>query len=214
MFYERIFQSEKSRLQSDSLSQLENGILEVITPTDCDNSEVSRYLNEHGAELTDIEDKQKKATEFFRKKIKKLIDKYSEEFKLNFVTKLRLQVKTQKLNDGKVELHGILFEGNLALMAATQFVPEEVVEKIVRYTIYSMACQYEQIWSEIKGFKVGSLKVPDIEEVTKTNYPVSESGKYLITMPYDEVKKIQEDYKDAVKQFCDYIENNPTCEFG
>ena len=60
-----------------------------------------------------------------------MIDEYSEEFKLNFVTNLRLQVKTRKLNEGKVELHGILFNGNLSLMSATQFIPEEVVEKIV-----------------------------------------------------------------------------------
>lgn len=197
-----------------TLSQLENGILEIIAPKDYGNAEINKYLNDHAAELIEIEDKQRKATEIFRKKVKKLIDKYSEEFKLNFVTNLRLQVKTKKLNEGKVELHGILFNGNLSLMSATQFIPEEVVEKIVRYTIYTMACQYEQIWSEIKGFKVGSFKFPDIGDVTETHYGVDESGKYRLDISNDEVTKIQEDYKDAVKQFCDYMENNPTYAFG
>ncbi|MEE1249178.1 MAG: hypothetical protein UHU19_08135 [Lachnospiraceae bacterium] len=197
-----------------TLSQLENGILEIIAPKNYGNAEIKQYLNDHAAELEGIEDKQKKATEVFRKKVKKMIDVYSEEFKLNFVTNLRLQVKTRKLNEGKVELHGILFNGNLSLMSATQFIPEEVVEKIVRYTIYTMACQYEQLWSEIKGFKVGSFKVPDIGDVTETHYAVEETGKYRITMPYDEIQKIQDEYKDAVKQFCEYMDNNPTYSFG
>lgn len=197
-----------------SLSQLENGILEITAPKNYSNAEIKSYLNDHAEELTEIEDKQKKATEVFRKKVKKLIDEYSEEFKLNFVTNLRLQVKTRKLNEGKVELHGILFNGNLSLMSATQFIPEEVVEKIVRYTIYAMACQYEQLWSDIKGFKVGAFKLPDIQEVTETHYGVDESGKYHITMPYEEIQKIQEDYKEAVKQFCEYMDSNPTYAFG
>lgn len=208
------FRIKNENCKEVTLSQLENGILEIIAPKDYGNAEIKKYLNDHAAELAVIEDKQKKATENFRKKVKKLIDDYSDEFKLNFVTKLRLQVKTKKLNEGKVELHGILFEGNLALMSATQFIPDEVVEKIVRYTVYTMACQYEQIWSEIKGFKVGSFKFPDIGDVTETHYGVEESGKYHITMPYEEIQKIQEDYKEAVKQFCEYMDDNPTYAFG
>lgn len=110
------FRIKNENCKEVTLSQLENGILEIIAPKDYGNAEIKKYLNDHAAELAVIEDKQKKATENFRKKVKKLIDDYSDEFKLNFVTKLRLQVKTKKLNEGKVELHGILFEGNLALM--------------------------------------------------------------------------------------------------
>lgn len=198
----------KEDCQEITSSQLDNGLLEIVGPKSCSDAELSKYLSSISSELSAIEKKQKKKTEVFRKKVKQLIDKYEEEFKLNVFVKLRLQEKTQKLNDCNLNLYGIEFEANVALMAALQYVPEDIAEKIIRYTVYDLACMYEQRCSEIKGFTASTIRFTESDVINESKVEVPEKAKYMITMPYSEIEKIQEDYKDAVKQFCDYLKKN------
>ena len=189
--------------QSIISSQLDSGLLEIVIPKNCAESEINKHLNSIRSEFAAIGVKQKEETEIFRKKVKKLIDQYAKEFELHFLIKLRLQKKTKKLNDCNVEVHGVVFQGNVSLMAILQFVDDTILERIVRYTVYDMACQYEQLWSEIKERRSTVLLFPDNEVIEETRYDIPEAAKYHIAVPYSEIQKIQSDYYDAVKQFAE-----------
>lgn len=174
------FRIKNEDCQEITSSQLDNGLLEIVAPKNCSKSELNQYLNSIRSELDVIENKQKKATENFRKKTKQLIEKYKEEFNLNLRINLRIQTKTKKLNDCHVEAHGISFDTNMSLVTYLQFVSDDILEKIVRCTVYDAACQYENLCSE-----------------------------YRIPISNDEFQKMISDYNDAAKHFNDFLKKDP-----
>lgn len=199
---ENIFYSIiKADCQEINSSLNENGLLELTIPKNCTDEERSKYFRSLGAEeRSKIADKQKKAKEAFRKKVNKMIDKYKKEFNLPLMIKLRLQNKTEKLNNCSVELHGLVFDSNLSIISILQYFPDELVEKIIRCTVYMIACQYEELCSQIKGISTGMFKFPD-GEIESNTYEVSEEAKYRISVPYSEIEKIKADYEAACYQF-------------
>ena len=200
---------EKDDCQEITSSQLENGLLEIVAPKNCSDADLNKYLNGLESEFCIIEKQQKKATKIFRKKVIQLIDKYKEELNLNFSIELRLQTKTKKLNNCNVAVHGIMFIGHMTFIAILQYASDDVLEKIVRYTMYDLACQYEQLWSEINEVTMCSFKYPDGEGFTAYSSEIPQEAKYQITISYSELQNIQSEYDEAVKQFCDYMKKNP-----
>lgn len=93
---------------------------------------------------------------------------------------LRIQTKTQKINDCHVQVHGISFDTNMSLITFLQFASDDILEKIVRCTVYDAACQYENLCSE-----------------------------YRIPISGDEYQKMTSDYNDASKQLNDFLKKNP-----
>lgn len=174
------FRIKYENCQEISSSQLDNGLLEIVLPKNCSNSELNQYLNNISSDFDVIENKQKKATESFRKKVKQLIEKYKEEFNLDLRINLRIQTKTQKINDCHVQVHGISFDTNMSLITFLQFASDDILEKIVRCTVYDAACQYENLCSE-----------------------------YRIPISGDEYQKMTSDYNDASKQLNDFLKKNP-----
>ncbi len=189
-----------------SSSQNENGLLEIVAPKNCDDKAIIKHIMGLG---TVEHDKQKKAKEAFRKKVSEMIDKYKEEFNLPFIIRLRLQAKTKKLNDSSVERHGIVFEGNLSIAAILQYFPDELVEKIIRCTVYMIACEYEERSFEIKSLSVGTRSFPDGNIESSEHFEVPEEAKYSISLEYSEIQKIKSDYESAVKQILDGMKRQP-----
>ncbi len=189
----------KADCQEISSSLNDNGLLEVTIPKNCTNEELSKYFYNFGEEeQSKIVDKQKKAKEVFRKKVKKMIEKYRKEFDLDLIISLRIQNDTKKLNDCRVEVHGISFDSNLLVSSFLQYSPDELVEKMIRSTVFEIACQYAELWDKIKSMSAGVFEPSGGE--TKTQYKVSEKGKYRVSVPDSEIKKINEDYETACKQ--------------
>lgn len=208
---ENIFYSIiKSDCQEISSSLNENGLLEFTIPKNCTDEEFSKYFRSLGTEEhSKIADKQKKSKEVFRKKVNKMIDKYRKEFDLPFMIDLRIQSKTQKINDCNGEFHGWVYESNLMIISILQYFPDELVEKIIRYTVYLIACQYEESYSKIKYMSVGALEFPDGEESIKQQYEVPEEAKYHVSVPYSKIKKMETDYKAACNQFSGDLKKHP-----
>ena len=200
------FRVTKEDCQEVSSSQNENGLLEIVAPKNCDDKEIIKHIMGLG---TTEYDKQKRAKEAFRKKVSKMIDKYREEFNLPFIIKLRLQTKTKKINDCNVECHGIVFEGNLLIAAFLQYFPDELVEKIIRCTVYMMACEYEERTFELKSLTIGTLSFPDGKIESSEHFDVPEDAKYSISLEYSEIQKIKSDYELAVKQIVDGMKRKP-----
>lgn len=199
----------KADCQEISSSLNENGLLEFTIPKNCTDEEFSRYLCSLGAEeRSKITDKQKKTKEAFRKKVNEMIDKYKKEFDLTLFIKLRLQNKTKKVNDYNVQIQGIEFNGNLSIISILQYFPDELVEKIIRCTVYMIACQYQELYSQVKGMSVGTFKFPD-EEIESKTYKISEEEKYRIPVPYSEIEKIKTDYEAACNQFFEDLDKHP-----
>lgn len=46
------------------------------------------------------------------------------------------------------------------------------------------------------------------------HYDKPDEAKYQISMPHDQIKKIQADYQNAVKQFMAEMEKNPILSLG
>lgn len=193
-----------------SLSQKENGLLEIVILKECDDKEAVKYLCSLDAEeCKKIVDKQKKAKEVFRNKVKILIDKYAEEFTLPFSIKFRIQTISKKINDCNVELHGNIFEGNLSIYAVLQFFSDEIVEKIIRNTVYSMACKYEIKYSEIKYSITNVINLKDRTIESSSYAEIPEELKYRVSLEYSEIKKIEADYDSAVKIVIDVLKKQP-----
>lgn len=169
-------------------SQLEDGIFEIIVPKKCKDSEINGYLNGLGAEISNIESKQKKAREKFRKKVDGLIDDYKKEFQLNFMINLRIDPKLRQMFNSSVEIHGIEFSGKISISSILQYMPEDVVDNVVRCAVYTAAVEYENRWSKLNA---------------------AESDKYQITMQYSEIKKIQTDYSTAEQDIMKEMRTNP-----
>lgn len=203
------FRIKYENCQEITSSQLDNGLLEVVVPENCSNSDIEQYLNSISSEFDVIEKKQKKATEIFRKKVEQLIEKYKKHFNLNLLINLRIQTKTRKLNDCHVELHGISFDANMSLKKHLQFVSDDILEKIVKCTVYDLACKYETLCSRINGIVVGASTFPDFEKVDTSYYNFPKSAKYVLTIPADELEKMKSDYYDASKQLNDFLKKNP-----
>ena len=134
-------------------------------------------------------------------------------FDLTLFIKLRLQNKTKKVNDYNVQIQGIEFNGNLSIISILQYFPDELVEKIIRCTVYMIACQYEELYSQVKGMSVGTFKFPDGESESKT-YKIPEEEKYRISVPYSEIEKIKADYEAACNQFLEDLDKRPISYIG
>lgn len=160
-------------------SQLENGIYEIVAPKECGDKELSDYLNLHVSEFGLIEKQQKNATKKFRDKVDKLIDKYKEEFKLKNSFKLRMLSKMNRMFESGVEIHGIETVASVSISSILQYVSEDLLEKIVRCAVYSVAVECE------------------------------EKDNFQITMPISEIKVIQSEYTDAEKSIIDELKRNP-----
>lgn len=196
-------------------SSHDNGLLELVVPKDVSNADLNKYLNSISSEFAVIQDEQKKTTEIFRKKVRVLIEKYVDEFKIDnrLSIKLRLQTKTRKLNDCNVSAHGITFDANMDILGALQYLPDDVVEQIVRCTVYMIACEYEELWSNIKNFNVGKFTYPDKEEIVSSS-KIPEEEKYHLNISYDEVQKIKADYAAACQKFSDLMQKAPISYIG
>lgn len=194
-----------------SSSIAENGLLEITVPkTDTADTALNKYLCElSGEERDEIVTLQKKNNEAFCKKVKKLIDKYQKDFDLPFVTTLQIRKQTKKLNDCRVELHVIVFEGKVLLAPLLQYMPEDVIEKIVRCTVYMLALDYENKWSEINSITVGTGKYLDMDSFETKSATVSKEKKYRIQYPYNEINLIKADYEKTIKQYIDEMNRAP-----
>lgn len=191
-------------------SQKGNGLLEIVAPKNCSDRELLEYIRGLGMEeYNKIIDRQKKAKEVFRKKVKKMIDKYKEEFDLPLMIDLRLQMRTKKLNDCNVELYGIFFKGNLSIAAGLQYYPDELIEKIIRCTIYALACKYERRFSSIKNMTTNTFSIPDGQMKSCEYYEVPEDAKYRVLLEADEAQRIISDYEAAIKQILNDMEKQP-----
>lgn len=197
-----------------SSSVAENGLLEIKVPTDVTNEDFNKYINSLGAaKYAEIADKQKKSKEAFRKYTKKIIDKYADEFGLDFGISLQLREKTNKLNDCRIELNGMVFEGKMLFGIPIQYMPDDVVESIIRYTVYLLAIEYETRWSEIHSFTVGTGRFPDMDSFTEKSAPVSEEAKYRITIPKAKIDKMAAEYNKAVKKYNAEMQKAPIGSF-
>lgn len=176
----------------------ENGLLEIIAPKNVDNKMLAEHFK--SLNIDEIADKQKKAKDIFRKKVKKLIVKYSVEFSIPFIIDLRFMAKPKYICNGEAEVHGIQFNGRVSICAALQFCPDDLVEKIIRYAVCIVAIKYEELCSNIKGFGVGSYDIMTGEKkiVGSINLPES---KYSITLNPKVLNQIQNDYDLAFEQF-------------
>ena len=209
------FRIIKKDCKEISYAVADNGLMDITAPSDCDNSGISAFFNSLGqAKIDEIADKQKKYKEKFRKKLHKQIEEYADEFKLPFIIDLQLRNKTKKLNDSHVEVYGISFEGKMQLAAVLQYLPEDIVDGIVRFSVYDMAIDFENVCSRITGVKVGTFQYPDVENAKEEHYGKPDEAKYQISMPHDQIKKIQADYQNAVKQFMAEMEKNPILSLG
>ena len=77
----------------------------------------------------------------------------------------------------------------------------EYIEVSFRFSVYDMAIDFEIVCSRITGVKVGTFQYPDVENTKEEHYGKPDEAKYQISMPHDQIKKIQADYQNAVKQF-------------
>ncbi len=209
--YNIFFRIKKTDCEDISYKFEKNGLLEITVPRASGNAEINDFFRNLGAEqLEELADKQKKYKEAFRKKTKKKINKYLKEFDLPFLVDLQLRNQTKKLNDCHVDVHGIVIEGKMLLVSVLQFVSDEIVDKIVRCTVYMLACDYENVSNNMKSITVAVNKFPEeIENISETHYEVPKEMKYEITIPYDEIKKIQANYEEAVKQFVSEMKADP-----
>ena len=204
------FRITRSDCNKISYTIADNGLMEISAPQDSKDTDINTFLSALGQEeFEGIADRQKKLKEKFRKKTHEQIKRYADEFEIPFLIDLQLRNKTKKLNDFHVDVHGICFEGKMQLVAILQYFPEDVVDKIVRYSVYGVAIDYENVCSRIKGIKVSTFQFPDIENAKEKHYGTPYEAKYRISMPYDQIKKIQADYEKAVIKFGDIIEASP-----
>ena len=209
------FRIIKTDCKEISYAVADNGLMDITAPSDCGNFDISAFFNSLGqAKIDEIADKQKKYKEKLRKKLHKQIKEYADEFKLPFTIDLQLRNKTKKLNDSHVEVYGISFEGKMQLAAVLQYLPEDIVDGIVRFSVYDMAIDFENVCSQITGVKVGSFQYPDVENAKEEHYGKPDEAKYQISMTHDQIKKIQVDYQNAVKQFMAEMEKNPILSLG
>lgn len=180
-------QIKKRNCQEITSSQLDNGLLEVVVPENCSNSDIDQYVDGIiSSEFAVIENKQKKATEMFQKKAEQLIEKYKKHFNLNLQISLCIQTNPQKLNDCRVEFHETSFDANMSLTKYLQFVSDDILEKVVRLTVFDIACEYETLCR---------------------NY--SKDYKYKLIMPDDELETMKSDCYDVEEQLNDFIKRDP-----
>lgn len=205
-----LFRIHKSDCQKVSSSVADNGLLEITVPKDDADAAVNDYLNNLSPEKhEEIAVLQKKNTEAFRKKVKAMIDEYQKDFDLPFVTTLQLRKQTKKLNDCRIEVKGIIFEGKMLLAPPLQYMPDDVVRKIVRCTVYMLALEYETKWSEIQSMTVGTGRYPDMGSFKNQSAPIPKEDRYRILYPYNEINLIKADYEKAVKQYIDEMNKAP-----
>jgi len=182
----------------------DNGLFEVTAPNNSTDADITKYLrNIKPEQYNEILDKQKKYKEKFRKNASLLINKYKEEFNLpkSFGIRLRLQIKTKKICDCNVERHGIDFEAHLELIAILIYSPADLVEKIIKAMVYSIACEYENLWAQIDGLSAGIMNFPDPEIIAESHSKIPEEDKYKVTLNENEISKIETEYKTASEQF-------------
>lgn len=204
------FSVVKQDCQEVSALQKENGLLEIIIPSDYDNNELGKYFNSlDEEEYNKIVDKQKKAKEVFRKNVNKMINKFRDEFKLPFNIKLRIQTKTKKLSDWNIDVHGIFFEGNLSLIALLQYFSDELVEKIVRNTVLSIAREYEIKVSRIQGVATCNVDFINGEIESNEFYGDLQNINYKIPLKYDEIREIISDYETGAGQIIKDMKKQP-----
>lgn len=188
----------------------ENGLMDLTVPMDCEKSDICEFLNNLGQDnLDEIVDKQKKNKEKFRIKLHKQIRKYADDFNIPFYISLQLRAQTKKLNDSHVDLYGISFNGKMQLVSVLQYFPEDIVNKIVRYTVLGVAIDYEKLCRQIIGIRIGGFQYPDVDSAEEEYHNKPDEANYKITMSDDEIKRIQADYDDAVKRFKDAMKKSP-----
>jgi len=204
-FMENIFFSViKEGCKEVSSSLKENGLLEIIMPKDCSDEHYKNFFEGLGVdECNKIVDKQKKAKEVFRNKVKNMIDKYRDELNLPFMINLRIMANTKKLSDCNVELNGIIFEGNILFSAILQYFSDELVEKIIKSEVVSIACEYETQFSMIKGVIVNRIDLKNGKNESSKYEGVPEEIKYRNPLEYSEIRNIKADYVSAVRIIVD-----------
>lgn len=193
-----------------SSSQKEDSLLEIVVPTKCDDKTILEYIKSLGKEeYNEIVYKQNKAKEVFRKKVNKIIKKCKEKFKLPFVIYLRIPSKPKKLIEYNLESHGIIFEGNISISVIFQYFSEELIEKIIRYLVYMIACEYERKVGLAKDVMFICSEYPDGEIKNVICCDELEEGKYHVVLGNNEIQEIKSDYELAIKQISSDMKNRP-----
>lgn len=198
-----------------SSSQKKNGLLEIVMPKSYDNKKLLEYIKGFGVEkYNEIVGKQKENKEVFQKKIKKMLDKYKKEFNLPFLIRLRVQAKTKKYVDWDLKIQGVIFECNLLMDATLQYRSDEELEKIIRYYVYEIACEYENLYSRINGVTTEYVNI--IDHTIEKNYytEIPKEKKYVVTAEASEIQKLKSEYELTIMQICIDIEKKPILAVG
>lgn len=191
----------KTDCQEIKSSLNENGLLEFTVPKNYTDGGASKYFDSLSKEeRSEIVNKQKKTLKVFREKVEKMIDKYAKEFDLPIRINLKLLTKTKKLNDCNIQGPPIDLHGNLSIVAILQYFPDGLVEKIMRCTVLTLACEYEKCCSQIRNMPDGEIKYPD-GEVIIVPQKIPEWAEYRISIPDSEVEHINADCRAACAQF-------------
>lgn len=176
----------KNNDQCVSYTAREDGLLELSMPN-CASYEVQYHISMFFAlvldkdEIKKIISKQNKMQEDFRKRVNQMVDKYRKEFDLNFDIKVGLITKARKINDANLKQHGEILQSHLILRDSLQYAPDEIVDRIIRYTIFYIARQYETFYC---SDELGEIVDP----------------KYKVPISDIEICKIVVDYKAAVEE--------------
>ena len=144
-----------------------------------------------------IADKMKEA---FREKVLKIIDEMKKEFDLKLYTTLTIKSNTRELCKAHAEVHGIDISGKIMINSILQDFSDDVVEKVIKSSVYMLAQDYEDKCSKVTSVKVGSadLSAGEIKSSTMATLPAE--IKFRLNVSRQEYLKIDEDYAAAIKQ--------------
>ena len=192
----------------------ESGLLVVTAPKGIGNEKLNEFLlgftSEELRKIKHIQDKNK---EIFRKKSHNMIKKSEEELKLPFGVSLQIRTQTKKLFDCRTEIYGITFGGIMLLAAPLQYMQDSIVERIVRYSVYLMACNYQKQWSRINTINTSIGIYPDFTPEKVESITVSDEDRYKIPVSEKTIKEIKSDYEKAVKELIDEMDKKPISYF-
>ncbi len=189
----------------------EKGLLNFEAPKGYSDKELINFLKcMDKTEYRNIIETQKKATEEFRKAVYELMEKYRKELNINFHVALRIQTNSKKLIDFRVEVRGITFSGNMMLVSHLQYVPFDLIEKLVKGAVLGIGIEYEDICSRITGRIVCDcdfvgFEPPVIKKATSYKFP--EEDRYHVNMDKARKTQIINEGTDAYKEILELQEN-------
>lgn len=185
----------------------DNGLLEVTVPQKFSDASITKYFRDIDADkYEEIVKIQKKGSTAFRTKVQDLVEKYRNEFKLDFIIKTRLPKKMHNIEDYHLECHGIVFEGRFSISLIFQFYSDELLEKMVKYYVYKIANEYEVQCERITGMTVGVIESDGNTSKSK----ISDVGPvYRIPISYEELDTLERDFISSFNEFVEGYNKNP-----